>query len=73
MMLERLTKEINKIKERGGSLELLRTSVLKDQWRWINAEEGLFMRGFDQDTLYEHIKFSIKDTKGGKKGRVVIQ
>lgn len=66
-MLERLTKEINKIKERGGSLELLRTSVLKDRWRWIKAEEGLFMRGFDQDTLYERIKFSIKDTKGGRK------
>lgn len=29
MMLERLTKEINKIKERGGSLKLLRKSVLK--------------------------------------------
>lgn len=64
MMLERPTKEINKIKESGGSLELLRTLVLKDRWRWIKAEEGLFMHGLDQDTLYECMKFSIKDTKG---------
>lgn len=66
-MLERPTKEINKIKERERSLKLLRKSVLKDWWRWIKAEEGLFMHGFDQNTLYECMKFSIKDKKEGRK------
>lgn len=67
MMLERPTKEINKLKERGGSLKLLRESVLKDPWRWIKTEQGLFMHGFDQDTLYECMKFSIKDTRERRK------
>lgn len=48
-------------------MKLLRESILKDRWRWIKAEKGLFMHGFDQDTLYECMKFSIKDTKERRK------